>query len=121
VESTDLIYGVAQDNIMFILNAATGNQEFILGRNGSAAYGVTEKYREDMCLVTDNFWYYRRDRGTGIGAMKDGITCWRGTTPLWHQDFPPDAELMVEGNRILAVTKSTKGIYVQEIIPPAGL
>jgi len=50
--------------------------------------------------------------------MKDGITCWRGTEILWHLDFPPDAELVVNGKRILAVTRSKKAIYVNEIAPP---
>jgi hypothetical protein len=119
VDSTNLIYATAGDNIMFILNATTGKAEFSDSRNGSAAFGVAEKYGNDMCLVTDNFVVYReRSRGDKFEPMKDGITCWRGTTILWHLDFPPDAELVVNGKRILAVTKSRKAIYVNEIIPP---
>jgi len=34
----------------------------------------------------------------------------------WHLDFPPDAELVVGGKRILAVTKSKQAIYANEII-----
>ena len=119
VESTNLVYGTAGDNIMFILNATTGKVESSDSRNGSAAYGVAVKYGDDMCLVTDNFVMYREKfRGDKIAPMNDGITCWRGTKILWHLDFPPDAELVVSGKRILAVTKSKKAIYVNEITPP---
>lgn len=70
-------------------------------------------------LVMDNLVMYReRDRQTGFEPMKDGISCWRGTTKLWNRDFPPDAELLVSGKRILAITKSKNGIYVNEIEPP---
>ena len=119
VESTELIYRTAGDNIMFILNATTGKEEFSDSRNGSAAYGVAVKYGDDMCLVTDNFVMYREKfRGDNVEPMKDGITCWRRTKALWHLDFPPDAEPVVRGKRILAVTKSKKAIYVKEITPP---
>jgi hypothetical protein len=119
VDATNLVYATAGDNNMFILNATTGKVEFSDSRNGSAAYGVAEKYGDDMCLVTDNFVMYREKfRGAKIGPMNDGITCWRRTKMLWHLDFPPDAQLVVNGKRILAVTKSKKAIYVNEIIPP---
>jgi hypothetical protein len=119
VESTNLIYGTAGDNVMFVLNAANGKVLTGESRNGSAAFGTVENYGEDMCLVTDNFEIYReRGRAAGIEPMKDGITCWRGTKILWHLEFPPDAELVVSGKSILAVTKSTKAIYINEIVPP---
>jgi hypothetical protein len=119
VDSTNLVYATAGDNIMVILNATTGKILFTDSRNGSAAYGVAQKYGEDMCLVTDNFVMYReKSRSAKVEPMKDGITCWRGTRILWHLDFPPDAELVVNGKRILAVTKSKKAIYVNEIVPP---
>jgi hypothetical protein len=119
IESTNLIYGTAGDNIMFILNATTGEVKSSDSRNGRAAYGVAKKYGDNMCLVTDNFVMYREGfRDKDIEPMKDGITCWRGAKILWHLDFPPDAELVVSGKRILAVTKSKKAIYIKEITPP---
>lgn len=119
VESTNLVYGTAGDNVMFVLDASNGKVLTSDSRNGSAAYGVAAKYGDDMCLVTDNFVMYReKSRGDEMEPMKDGITCWRGTRILWHRDFPPDADLVVNGKRILAVTKSKTAIYVQEITPP---
>lgn len=119
IESTNLIYGTAGDNVMFILDAATGKELHSDSRNGSAAFGVAQNFGHDMCLVTDNFVVYReKSREANIEPMKDGITCWRGTKALWHQDFPPNAQLVVNGNRILAVTKTKTGIYVNEITVP---
>ena len=48
----------------------------------------------------------------------DFVTAWRGTEALWTAEFPPDAELVVNGDRIFAVTKTDERIYVREIIPP---
>jgi len=94
VDSTNLVYATAGDNIMLILNATTGKVEFSNSRNGIAAYGVAEKYGDDMCLVTDNFVMYReKSRDDKIEPMKDGITCWRGVKIVWRLDFPPDATL----------------------------
>jgi hypothetical protein len=119
VEATNLIYGTAGDNVMFILNATDGKKVYSNSRNGSAAYGVVQNYGNDMCLVTDNFAIYReKGRGANIEPMKDGVTCWRGAEGLWSQDFPPDAQLIVNGNRILAVTKTKTGIYVNDIGVP---
>lgn len=119
VKQTNLVYGTAGDNVMFVLDAATGKELTGETRNGSAWYGVAEKYGDDMCLVTDYFrWYRERDWKTNMEPMKDGVSCWRGTQKLWHLDLPPDGKLAISGNRILAVTKSKKAIYVNEIIPP---
>jgi hypothetical protein len=121
IKATNLIYATASDNFMLVINAANGKDLFADSRNGSAWYGVAEAYGDDMCLITDNFRGYRdKFRGDRLEPMKDGITCWRGTKKLWHRDFPPDAELVVSGKRILAVTKTDKGIYVNEIAPQAN-
>jgi hypothetical protein len=120
VESTGLIYGTAGDNVMFVLNVADGKTLHRDSRNGSAAYGVAVNYGTDMCLVTDNFVIYR-EKAPNIPPMNDGITCWRGTTALWHQDFPPDAQLAVNGDKIFAVTKTKTAIYLNEIHPPQNV
>lgn len=119
VDSTKLIYGTAGDNNMFVLDANTGKEQTGESRNGSAAFGLTTRFGADMCLVEDNFWFYReRERKAGMEPMNDGVSCWRGTTKLWTQDFPPDADAVVSGEKIFAVTKSKKAIYVREIIAP---
>lgn len=122
IPSRNLIYVTAGDNIMAILNAETGEEIYSNGRNGSAAYGVAKQFGEDTCLVTDNFRMYREKFRPGDGEpMRDGIACWRGNEELWQMDFPPDAELVVDGKRIVAVTKSKDAIYVKEISPPANV
>jgi hypothetical protein len=59
-----------------------------------------------------------REKDRNIPPMNDGITCWRGTKALWHQDFPPDAELVVNGGKIFAVTKTKTALYLNEIHVP---
>ena len=120
VDSTGLVYGTAGDNVMFILNMADGRTVHRDSRNGSAAYGVTVNYGTDSCLVMDNFSIYREKAPT-VPPMNDGITCWRGSTVLWKQDFPPGADLVVNSDRILAVTKTKTGIYVNEVRPPKNM
>ena len=76
VNSTNLIYGTAGDNSMFVMDASNGKVLASNSRNGSAWYGVAKKYGDDMCLVTDNFrWYRERDWHDKLEPMKDGITC----------------------------------------------
>jgi hypothetical protein len=122
VESTGLVYVTAGDNTMVILDAGSGKCLYRNGRNGKAAYGQVVPFGADMCLITDNFWGYRDGNPApsddASWVTLDGISAWRGTTRLWSMDFPPDAALVVNGNRILAVTKTDKAMYVREVIPP---
>lgn len=124
VDSTGLVYGTAGDNIMFILDGSTGRKLYGHGRNGKAAYGQVVPFGEDiLCLITDNLLGYRDAlEEWKIGEVQmietDGITAWRRTNALWSLPFPPDAELVVSGDRIFAVTKTDKSIYVRRIIPP---
>ena len=95
----------------------------INGRNGKFAYGRVVPFGREMCPITDNLSGYREaleewESGKIEMIMPDGITAWRGTEALLHMDFPPDAELVVRGDKIYAVTKTDKSIYFREIIPP---
>jgi len=127
IESTGMVYVTAGDNNMLILELTTGKELYQNGRNGSAAYGQVEPYGTDQCLILDNYVGYRwklseREKNDPQWwtpeLMGDGITAWRGTKELWHGDFPPDAELLVRGRKIYAVTKTKSNIYIREITIP---
>ena len=123
VESTGLVYGGAGDGIMFILDGSTGNKLYSHFQNGKADHLQVVPFGADMCLITNSLAGYREaldEWAFGRAEMiePDFITAWRGTEALWSSEFPPDAELVVNGVRIFAVTKTDKGIYVREIIPP---
>lgn len=123
VETTGLVYGSAYDNLMFILDASNGQELYSNGRNGKCAYGRVVPFGKDMCLITDDMMGYRAaleewESGKIEMIETDGITAWRGTEALWRIHFPPDADLIVRGDKIYAVTKTDKSIYVREIIPP---
>ncbi|HEV3470137.1 MAG TPA: hypothetical protein VG148_12505 [Pyrinomonadaceae bacterium] len=119
VEATGLVYATAGDNNMFILEARTGRELHRESRNGRAGYGAVVPFGEDQCLIADDNSGYRSAEDF-IPPMSDGVSAWRGTKMLWHQNLPPDAELRVGGGRIFAVTKTRARILVEEIFPPAG-
>jgi len=116
IPKTGLIYGTAGDNNMFILEASSGKELVRNDRNGSAAYGVVKPYGDDMCLITDNFWGYR-DKHNDLW-INDAVTAWRGTEELWRVELPPDADLIVDGDKILALTKTKDGIFIKDIDVP---
>ena len=121
--TTGLVYGSAYDNLMFILDASNGQELYSNGRNGKFAYGQVVPFGKDMCLITDNLEGYRDaleewKRGKIEMFITDSVAAWRGTEIVLSLEFPPDAELVVRGDKIYAVTKTYKRIYVREIIPP---
>ena len=118
VETTGLVYGTAGDNIMFILELSSGKELEAIARNGSAAYGQVTAYGRDQCLIKDNFSVYRDKLPPDLEPMKDGLAAWRGTELLWHIDFPPDAELIVRGKKIFALTKTKTRVYLKEVATP---
>lgn len=123
VESTGLVYGAAGDGIMFILDDSTGKCLLSDFQNGRANHLQVVPFGEDMCLINNSMAGYRDaldEWAFGETSMieTDEITAWRGTEVLWSLDFPPDADLVVRGDKIYAVTKTDKSIYVREIIPP---
>jgi hypothetical protein len=123
VESTGLVYGTAGDNVMFILDVATGRPLYTDSLNGQRAYAKVVPFGKDECLITGSLVGYRealQEWSFGKAEMveTDWITAWRGTEALWSAAFPPDADLVVNGDRIFAVTKTDKSIYARQIIPP---
>lgn len=116
IESSGLIYGTAGDNTMFILDAASGKELVLNSRNGSAGYGEVKAYGKDQCLIIDSNAGYR-DR-LNDPSIKDRVTAWRGTQILWSTDFPPDASLVVNGDKILAVSKTKTSLFIKEIAIP---
>lgn len=123
IPATGLIYGTAGDGVMFILNAGTGKKLIRDAYMGKGAYGIVRAYGKDQCLVTSDFAMYREDwKRLNLrrieDVMTDEVTDFRGTKALWTRSFPPDADLVVDGKRILAVTKTQSNIYVKEIAIP---
>jgi len=122
VESTGLVYGGAGDGVMFILDASTGRELYHRGQNGKANHTRVLPFGNDVCLVINSMEGYRSALDEwSLGKVDmiepDFIVAWRGTEVLWSSEFPPDAELMVKGDKIYAVTKTDKSIYVREIPP----
>src|SRR5262249_6743636 len=116
IQPTDLVYVIAMDNNLYILEASTGKVLLNHSRNGSLAYGLVKPYLDDICLVTDDNSMYRSKLSNP--TLKDSVTAWRGTEALWNVELPPGAVLAVSGKRILAVTASKEGAFLKEVAVP---
>lgn len=124
-ESAGLVYGIADDEVYFILESATGKCLQSEGHNGKAFYVQILPYGSDGCLVIDSLAGYRLDAWLTslsnpelvgkFSEMADGLIAYRGTKRVWTAYFPPDAELIVKGKYLYAVTKTDAGIYVRKM------
>lgn len=117
VAKTGMVYVTAGDNNMFILDSSTGRELHRDARNGRAGFGAVAAFGEDLCLVVDDNSGYRSQEDYAP-PMSDGVSAWRGTKMLWYRPLPPDAELRVVGDRILAVTKTSNRVLIQPVLPP---
>jgi hypothetical protein len=125
IPATGYVYGTAGDNTMFILDATSGGVVYRNSRNGHAAYGEVIPFG-DLCLVLDRFRGYREEPHSfapdpeEVPTAADWIVAWRGTQAIWRLPIPPDAEVQLDGERALAVTRTAQGIYVKTLsLPPA--
>lgn len=127
VESSGLIYGIAADEVGFMLEAATGKKLFSEGHNGKAYYSQIVPYGKDGCLIVESLegyragqWHDTQENLEKFGLddyMSDSVIACRGTKRLWAVDWPPDAELTVKGSALYAVTRTDKSIYVRTLHP----
>jgi hypothetical protein len=118
IPKTGLIYGTAGDNNMFILEASSGMELVRHSRMGSYAYGVVKPYKDDICLITDDLGGYRYNHNDP--SINDAVRAWRGAEELWRVELPPDADLIVAGDRILTMTKTKDGIFIKDIDAPTA-
>lgn len=124
VDSKGGIYGIAFDLAQFSVNARTGDVTYF-GRDiaGTHAYHTQIKpYKDAQYLIVENLQFYRDgNRCYPKCPMRNDILhAWRGQRLLWSTDFPPNAELQVWGDKILAVTRKKNSVVVQEIELPAS-
>ena len=119
VEGTGLIYGVAGDGVHFVLDVTSGKQLLREVRNGRSSFMQTVPYTGNTCLLVENRDGYRDNfndwQNPSSTVEVDGLSAWRGTRQLWTVEFPPDAELLVSGRDLYAVTKTDAGIYVRKL------
>ena len=116
IPTTGLIYGTAGDNNMFILEASSGKELVRHSRMGSYGYGMVKPYKDDIFLITDSLAGYRYNHNDP--SIKDAVRAWRGMEELWSVELPPDADLIVAGDKILTMTKNKDGIFIKNIDAP---
>ena len=122
VDSNGNIFGILGDLGHCSVNADTGEVSYF-GRDigGSHSYYTQIKpYKGNQYLVVENLQFYRDGNlcYPRCPMRSDVLHAWAGQKLLWSIDFPPNAELEVWGNKILAVTRQQHSIIVEQIEPP---
>jgi hypothetical protein len=122
VDSTGAIFGIRSDLGQFSVNAKTGEVSYFgRGVGGSHShYTQIKPYTGNQYLIVENTQFYRDGNlcYPKCPMRSDALYAWSGQRLLWSTDFPPNAELQVWGNKILAVTKQKNSVVVQEVALP---
>jgi hypothetical protein len=73
-------------------------------------------YTQNQYLVIETSAYFRQNKASK--NMPDELALWQDDKVLWTAPIPPDAEVRVVGDKILAVEKKGEGVIIREVVPP---
>ena len=122
VTASGRIYGIAADEKQFSIDPTTGHVKIFGPEIGGshASFSQIKPYKEEQYLIVENMQFYRDSNHCfpKCPMSNDSLFAWDGEKFLWSTDFPPNAELEVWGNKILAVLKNKNGIIVRQISIP---
>jgi len=108
---------VAQDKVHLVISAGTGKTLNCIDCNTTARTNFTQvlPYNQNQYLVVETDAYFRQRPGSE--NTPDEVALWQGDKVLWTAPIPPDAEVRVVGNKILAVEKKEQAIVFHEVVP----
>jgi hypothetical protein len=108
---------LVQDKVHLVISAATGKTLKCIDCNTTARTNFTQvlPYNQNQYLVVETDAYFRRRPGSE--NTPDEVALWQGDRVLWTAPIPPDAEVRVVGNKILAVEKKEQAIVFHEVVP----
>lgn len=116
------IYGIAADNKQFSIDGASGKVRFFKSQvvGSHSSYTQIKAYKTDEFLIVENMQFYRDGNlcYPKCPMTNDQLFAWQGEKFLWSTEFPPNAELQVFGDRILAVSKKMNSVVIREIELP---
>jgi hypothetical protein len=124
-DSRGRVFGIGSDMAQFEVDLNTGKILYF-GKprptSGRNYFSQIKAYKEGQYLVVESLHEYRLSRipGAPKDFDYDYVTCWQGQRLLWEEKIPEDAELVVSGNKIIAVTKIADGVRLQEIKVPSA-
>src|SRR5688572_25612301 len=110
LDSRGRVFCIGQDMAQCTINLSTGEVRFF-GKDrptsGKNYFSQIVPYKDGQYLVVESFRNYRNP-GCADCVKEwnyDYLTGWHGEKLLWEQKIPPDAQIEVWGNKILAVVK----------------
>jgi hypothetical protein len=111
---------VCQDAYFVRLDAATGNKIWDWAMNGSPFYRSVAPYGKGYLTVIGMEYYRENNLGFGAWKQTDQLRYYGDSQKdIWTIDFPINAELVVNGNKIYAVIHKKDEIQLQELHPPS--
>jgi len=108
---------LVQDKLHLVISAATGKTLKCIDCNTTARTNFTQvlPYNHNQYLVVETDAYFRQRPGSE--NTPDQVALWQGDKVLWTAPIPPDAEVRVVGDKILAVEKKEQAIVFHEVVP----
>ncbi len=108
---------LVQDEVHLVMSAATGKKLNCIDCNTTARTNFTQMlpYNQNQYLTVNTFEYFRQNQYSK--NTPDEVALWEGDKVLWTAPIPPDAEVRVVGNKILAVEKKEQAVVVHEVVP----
>ena len=122
VDSKGRVFGIGTDMAQFTIDVGTGEVRYF-GKDrptsGRNYFSQIKPYKDGQYLVVESFKGYRNPCPVCPKDFDyDELTAWDGEKLLWEHKIPPDAEIEVWGDKILAVTKRKEGAVIQQINAP---
>jgi hypothetical protein len=108
---------LVQDEIHLVISAATGKKLNCIDCNTTARTNFTQvlPYNRTQYLTVNTYAYFRENQYSK--NTPDEVALWEGDKVLWTASIPPDAELRVVGDKILAVEKKDQTVIIHDVVP----
>jgi hypothetical protein len=108
---------IVQDYVHLVISAATGKTLTCIDCNTTARTTFTQMlpFNQNQYLAVETNAYFRQNKSTK--NTPDEVALWQGDKVLWTAPIPPDAEIRVVGDKILAIEKKEQAVVIHEVVP----
>jgi hypothetical protein len=107
-----------QDKLHLVLDGKTGKTLKCIDCHTTARSNFIQMlpYTQNQYLVVESSALLPRNKEPV--NRPDTLTLWQGERVIWSTSIPPDAQIRVAGDKILAIEKHLAGIILREVIVP---
>jgi hypothetical protein len=121
VDSRGRVFFIGVDMAQGTIDLSNGEVRFF-GKDRPASgrnyFSQIVSFNDGQYLVVESYHTYRDTCHNCTGFNYDNLTCWDSDKLLWEQKIPPDAQIRVLGNKILALVKTRDGVVVHDVNVP---